>query len=69
MAGIHFNELLDLSEDKDGGSGFQTCRLSSLPPPLRPLLLLFFQPFRDRSRCWTVTSSAAPRVCLNVARR
>lgn len=41
---IHFNEILDLSEDKDGGSVFQICRLSSLPPLhlLFPFIVLVF---------------------------
>lgn len=39
---IHFNEILDLRDDKDGRSVFQMCHLPFLPALL---LLLLFQPF------------------------
>lgn len=48
LAEIHFNEILDLSEDKDDGSLFQICHLPCLPPP-HLLFLLLFQPFRNRT--------------------
>lgn len=58
LAEIHFNEILGLGEDKDDGSVFQICHLSFLPPLLL-LFLLLFQPFRNRSRCLTMTSSGS----------